>query len=357
MPSRPSEIVPGAFMAAGGPLGTTASTPQQRRGVDTSIEALRVIATFLLVSYHVMNGPEMKTIAGAAHPLRLVSEFFVDLRMPLFAFISGYVYAIRPIGTGPWPSFVLGKARRLLVPGAIAALSFAAASALLGRRFTVPFDEIWRILLYPYAHYWFLQSIFLILLLVALSEKLIGPRVVMPLFFVMASAALVSGYWLPIQFFSAQGAAYLLPYFTLGALVVRHRDLLDRNRGKILAVTLPLLVGTAAWNISLYSATGAFSQTRHDLQSWMFAVSACLLLILFPVRSRHFAAFGAFSFTIYLYHVFGTAGAREALTAIGIHDIWLLYAGGVVAGFGLPIVLHLAVRRFGPARRLILGLR
>ena len=75
------------------------------------------------------------------------------------------------------------------------------------------------------------------------------------------------------------------------------------------------------------------------------------------MRIPALGAFGAFSFTIYLYHVFGTSGARRALLALEVSNVWLLFAVGVAGGFAIPIALHLVAMRVPLARRLMLGLR
>ena len=89
----------------------------------------------------------------------------------------------------------------------------------------------------------------------------------------------------------------------------------------------------------------------------MLGTGICLAGVLLPIGSRRLAAFGLFSFTIYLYHVFGTAGAREILTQLGVRNIWTLFMASVVAGLAGPVVLHVVAAQFRLTRRLVLGLR
>jgi peptidoglycan/LPS O-acetylase OafA/YrhL len=64
---------------------------------------------------------------------------------------------------------------------------------------------------------------------------------------------------------------------------------------------------------------------------------------------------GAFSFTIYLYHVFFTAGMRVALQRLGGVDLPVQALLGCTAGVLGPVLFEIAVRRNRTARRWLLG--
>lgn len=66
------------------------------------------------------------------HPLRIFAVLLIDLRMPLFAFIAGYVYGLRPIRARDYPAFALDKLRRLVVPAGIAILIFVLIANVKG---------------------------------------------------------------------------------------------------------------------------------------------------------------------------------------------------------------------------------
>uniref|UniRef100_UPI0035AFCA27 acyltransferase family protein n=1 Tax=Paracoccus sp. TaxID=267 RepID=UPI0035AFCA27 len=82
------------------------------------IETVRAIAILVLVSFHVIGGPEAGRGLGlqAPHPLRYYADLLIDIRMPLFAFIAGAVYALRPVRVEKLGSFLVGKFRRLALP-------------------------------------------------------------------------------------------------------------------------------------------------------------------------------------------------------------------------------------------------
>jgi glucan biosynthesis protein C len=85
---------------------------------DASIETLRGLACILLVAFHVIGEDNASGLHVADDSaLRWYADSFAYLRMPLFTFISGYVYALRPLTAfDKWPQFLRGKTRRLLLP-------------------------------------------------------------------------------------------------------------------------------------------------------------------------------------------------------------------------------------------------
>ena len=89
---------------------------------DNSIETIRGVAIIGIVWLHVIvNVPAEKQ--GDMHDtLFLSSRMFEYIRLSLFAVISGYLYALRPVTAVNWRSFLSGKMRRLLIPLATALL-------------------------------------------------------------------------------------------------------------------------------------------------------------------------------------------------------------------------------------------
>ena len=64
---------------------------------DLKVDTLRGIACFLLVAYHVVGGDPTAGLKINEGIVRQIVDVLVYLRMPLFVFLSGYVYAHRPI--------------------------------------------------------------------------------------------------------------------------------------------------------------------------------------------------------------------------------------------------------------------
>jgi hypothetical protein len=62
-----------------------------------TIERIRILATFLLVCFHVIGLPKSGLQLRYANSLRIFADVVTDFRMPAFAMISGSVYALQPV--------------------------------------------------------------------------------------------------------------------------------------------------------------------------------------------------------------------------------------------------------------------
>lgn len=138
------------------------------------IETMRGLACLLLVAYHVIG-------AGPLHGMRLpsddllpvLSRVFSDIRMPMFAFISGFVFAGYTGGFGAVSGAMAKKSRRLLIPlVAVSTLHYLVQAAAVGQS-ELP---LWQIYFLPYAHFWYLQATFLIMAALALTAFGLGGR-------------------------------------------------------------------------------------------------------------------------------------------------------------------------------------
>ena len=114
----------------------------------------------LLVAWHTIgNGPTSGLEVPADSYWRFFADFFIYFRMPMFAFISGYVYASKPFA-GQASRFLAGKTRRLLLPLFIVGTSFALVEWLVPGTNVNKYNIVphWATLhLVPVAHYWFLR--------------------------------------------------------------------------------------------------------------------------------------------------------------------------------------------------------
>lgn len=179
------------------------------------IDTLRGLACILLVSFHVIGMPDAGLRLPETHPLTRLNEMLVYIRMPLFSFISGYVYAMRPF-QGHATEFLRGKTYRLLLPLLTMGTLFALLQSFTpGTNGSV--ENWWLLHIEPVGHFWFLQALFIIFVILMGLERsgLLAARGRFALVFA-ASLVLFSFADLP-HYFAASGVVYLLPFF-LGGL-------------------------------------------------------------------------------------------------------------------------------------------
>jgi surface polysaccharide O-acyltransferase-like enzyme len=306
-------------------------------GRKLSIDTLRGLACLLLVAFHVIGHDASAGLRlPQEHLLAQSNDVLALLRMPLFSFLSGFVYAWRPY-EGNAHGFVRGKVRRLLVPLLLVGTLFAVIQAYTPGTNAGPID--WRLLhIVPVAHYWFLESLFIIFLVTALLEH----------FALISTPGRFAAVWLwaallfivnpmPI-YFGLQGAVFLLPFFLLGLASNRFAERLARSQ--VLGASGALLVMA-----SLPFALAGVMPERPGLAALIISASACVFLVRSQFELRWLAWIGAYSFAIYLFHSMFSAASRIALMQMGVTSLTALFTVGMLAGVAGPIVAAIVLRR------------
>ena len=321
------------------------------------IETVRTIAILVLVSFHVIGGPEngRGLAIQAPHPLRYYADLLIDIRMPLFAFIAGAVYALRPVEVEKLGTFLTGKFRRLALPGITAITLFVIMSKIMNTPDGVidhPLDPYFR----HYAIYWFLQAMLVIFLIYGTLDILTHGRVLLPAL-IISGLAVALGYGFQTDIMGMNRLTQLLFYFLFGIFFIREFSFMAGNRRIVLTAALAAMALGLALNILVLIQTGSFSAERLDLQSLLFGAGACVSAFLLLPRLGWLQWLGAYSLTIYLYHIFATSAARRAMEAAGVSSPWLQLLIGTCAGIAFPVLLQIMAKRWGVTRLLVLGMR
>ncbi|MFZ4625773.1 MAG: acyltransferase family protein, partial [Rhodoferax sp.] len=132
--------------------------------MNLQIETLRGLACLLLVAYHMVGADPGNGLRLEDGPLRWLNDGLAYLRMPLFTFLSGLVYGMRPFA-GNSRAFLLGKTRRLLVPMLVVGTVFAVLQANIAGTHAVAMP--WYLLhIQPVGHFWFVESLFWVFLVI-----------------------------------------------------------------------------------------------------------------------------------------------------------------------------------------------
>lgn len=322
---------------------------------DISIETLRGVAIILVVMTHVIgtNGTGLDTPNGSL--LQWFHLLTNNYRMPLFAVISGYLYAFRPVQTNAASMFLAGKLRRFLPPLlSVSTLQFLVICFTPGTHAKPVLADIWKIYVLPYDQFWFLQAIMLIFLAIPLFERF-G---LMDSFWKWAGC-LISTYLIPClipiscSVFSINGFAYLLSCFILGIGIYRFRSFFSGSR---VLVSSGILFGIAVLmqQLTYFGMFDIpFDRTRGIGLGFGLIGAVFVFSIRQPITSL--AWIGSYAFEIYLFHRFGQAGSRIFLKSAGITNIAILFVVGTIAGLILPILITRFLSQSASTRRLFLG--
>ena len=326
-----------------------------------SIQSLRGLAVVLMVAGHVIGATADRGMNVADDSVwRYMYVGLEDIRMPLFTVLSGYVYAMRPVrSSADFPSLLRGKTRRLLIPLlTVGVLLFAMQLVVPGTNAAPELSEFWRVYVYGYDHLWFLQSIFLIFLVAAVLDitgaldTRRGWAMCTGVSLVLFVAARLPA---DLNLFSINGALRLLPFFLIGYGMRRH-DLLDL-RGR--AAAIAAIAFAAVYAIRVTVIVDAWNPDPFTRRAISLVVGLLGIVLIYSARryltARSLAWIGGFSFGIYLFHVFGSAGTRIALNRLDITTEVLVFGVCLVAGVMIPVVFQLIAGKWNPVRVALLG--
>jgi peptidoglycan/LPS O-acetylase OafA/YrhL len=331
---------------------------QPRRSGDLHIETLRGIAVILMVAGHVVGAsPDVGMRVDDDSIWRTCYDSLLFLRMPLFTVLSGAVYAMRPVTPGTGRRFLKGKVRRLLVPAIVVGGAFYITQALTpGVNSPPELSEIWHVAVYSYAHFWFLHALLLIFLLVVTLE-LAGVMASFRGWLLSAVIAFTAAAanWKPSPIFALDSAIYMLPFFLWGLGIYRFRNIFDRR--DVTLVMLGIAIVTVAARQLTLAGVMHLPIDRQDTITLVAGLAACALLLHVRFQISALAKIGAFSYGIYLLHVFGTGGSRIALGKAGITNEVVHFTIGLATGIAFSIVAELILSKSAVARTLVFGRR
>ena len=322
---------------------------------DAYIDTARGIACTLLVAYHAIgSSPSSGLHVGYDSVWRYFADLFIYFRMPMFAFIAGYIYGARPVTEDP-RGFIFGKARRLLLPMFTMGTIYAIADSFIN---SVRIDWI-TLYLVPTNLYWFLQSLFVIFLVVTILESL--GLLANQLKFVIVLAAAISIQLtvqpdVPLTFtiqdaFGLNGALYLAPYFLCGLFYFRFRF-----GTKLLLPAVIIFIGAYGYATAGILGYAQFSP-RCSIIALLIGITGPLVFLQAGWKNRLLAFIGANSYAIYLLHFFFTSSNRIVMHMLHIEAVDFLVVAGTAIGILGPVLVAKIARRFPTARTAFLGER
>jgi len=324
---------------------------------DDSIESLRAIAIILVLGIHITGDPIISESTGL---YAYLSYAFQNIRMPLFTVISGYLYAQRRVIQGYFIRFSKGKFRRILIPLVfVASCEFLSKSVLPYVNNPTELNEYWKAMLYPYEHYWFLQAIFIIFLLVGGLDAA-GIMKSFRSWCLILSMSIITYLVSPkisfnVSLFSIGYAIYLLPYFLLGYGLTVYREKLYANNILYAAVAF-FAIGYVFQNYFWFTDNTEYSRPRTIL-GLIVSVTASFLLVRYRVAIWGLSFIGSFAFTIYLYQGFALSIGRRMADMVGIENPHFYFIFIVLFALGFGIGISLSVSKIPFVRTIMLGVR
>jgi peptidoglycan/LPS O-acetylase OafA/YrhL len=328
----------------------------QSKKKSLEIETLRGLACLLLVLYHVIGplGGGLKIDLGS--PFRVLADSMVYVRMPLFTFISGYIYSIYKIRGNDFSAYCTGKVRRLIVPLFFVGVPFSVLQAIApGVNKDVGLIQALLSFYVPVNHFWFLQAVFIIFMFVGFLQWRGLLQTMTRLYLLLLFSAVA--FLLPpfsIDAFGINGAFYLLPFFVTG-MICHEKVAVIKQSLKVIGPVVFVLISIALLYIA--AVDRELIVDRRSLVGLLVGCASCVALLSSDMRSKALIWLGGYSYAIFLFHVLFAASSRFAFGRLGITDHSILVIGGVLCGLLGPVLLSNVFSRFALTSVLFLGER
>lgn len=277
---------------------------------NDQIDTLRAIACIGLVSYHVVGSSSGSGLElPDNHWLARLNLALVDLRMPLFSFLSGIVFNIHE---GGFFSQIKAKSRRLLLPMATVGTIFWITRDMMG----YAQEPLYEIFFLPFAHFWFLQATFVIMLSCLIGTSICRGRsnLAIGIVGIVGAALYISPFRPEVNLFSIMNAWKLAPFFAAGFLTARimtwKRSPDQKIIGTIGITSAAIFGAMLAWDLL------TFEPQMRRVVSVVLGLVFCLMLYMVKPNISWLASIGRQSYPIYLFHVFFTASTIMTINRI-----------------------------------------
>lgn len=290
-----------------------------------------------------------------------VAKILQPLRMPLFTVLSGWVYALRPVGNGQLRQFASGKLRRILLPLFFLSTIYYFTQFWLSGEYpslagTEPTPvmptNFWWTWFYYFGHLWFLQALIIIFLCVAIIDYFGWMQTVKQwLFWVVLTALLY--YRAPFHWhlWSLLMVPTIMVFFFIGVGI--HRFKKELLNPRIVNAAWVILVTGMLIHLLWLSGMIHFTKSFHFL---LVGALGPIALLSMNWAWQPLVSLGGYSYTIYLYHglAFETHRLIDGLLDRPHYQL-LWFALIMVSGLFLPVLLDRIIRNVPYLRAPMLG--
>jgi peptidoglycan/LPS O-acetylase OafA/YrhL len=155
------------------------------------------------------------------------------------------------------------------------------------------------------------------------------------------------------NYFCYQGVIYLLPFFIIGMGILRFSTLF-LNKSFTIILGIILFIGLIIQQLTWYDIL-EYDLTMGSSVGLMIGLPMPILFFRIRRNVKWLIWFGTYSYSIFLFHAFGTAGGRILTNKAGIQDVVSVFMISLILGLFVPVLVEKVLDRFGITRLLFLG--
>lgn len=311
---------------------------------DYFVDCLKGYACLAVVLFHVIMGVRLAGVQTRFPEFELwLENFLSSFHVPLFMFLSGYVFAI----TGWWESkatrtrFIAHKFINLAVPYFAFSIVYIIINSMTpGTNHEHGINDINNLWCKPVAQYWFLYSLLLLFVVwVTLSNYLNYKQILAVL---IALNAVIVFFKIPLNVWT-----YINPFILVfGVAVVLPKLYVDEL--SLLAKMVIMLMHIVAVTVIYLYQVDSFFYVLELRRILGVAASIAFVSLIWHVEwiKKYLTAINQYSFPIYLLHTFFTSAVRIGLIKVGIYNFGIHVVLGLIFGLTVPIWIGAFAKKF-----------
>ncbi len=309
------------------------------------VDCAKAYSCLLVVFGHVLLGIE--NMGGVSQPrfASLMKDFIWTFHVPLFMFLSGFVYRL----TGEWRGkgtrgrFIIHKAINLGVPYLVFSAVYILVNSMIpGTNTSYSAGDILHLWTTPVAQFWFLRTLFFLFAMYALLSCFLDNLWITVLLTTLSSIHML----FPGLPFPPGGNIIAWAFsFGFGACLTSLAPLCFS--GPMAAVVIMChVVIEGALLATGFSGSPVVIEMERAVGIIASVTVVSNLVRVAPVR-KCLLFISRYSFPVYLLHTFFTAGVRIGLKKAGILDYGIHVAVGTAAGVAIPLLVAIAMEKTG----------
>ena len=315
---------------------------------ETRIDQLsaRSLCCVMVVLVHVVGYDSVSGLQlPQSHWLQKFNAFAEYFRMPLFAFTAGLTFSMQATPGKEAKVFFPAAIKGLVVPTFATMFLFFLLSTAANTKFGAPEVAWWNPFIFAYAHFWFIQSLLVILFVSYLVCRYFEGASLWYYFLLIAVPILLPSLF-HTDFLSIRGLAVLAPFFALGVLF---NDPVGRGKRVVDVIwryNMPLFVAAVALLGYFYIGSDKMYQMPHPA-AFVIGLPLVLFVLRFASILPGLKFLAPYTFYIFLWHIFATSSVRRVLDSLGIEALGVHVILGLILGVAIPVIACLALKRVG----------